>query len=287
MLRKAQNLPLELRVLDLCTGTGCIPLLFHHEFYSARRDVVLRILGADISDKALRLANHNLGRTRRTREYVDKGSIQFLKADVLTDPFQDHMQLIHPPFKTAINLEHQPSFWDVLISNPPYISPAAYWKTTARSVRGHEPKLALVPPSKANYNDTAQGDQFYPRLLDIARDVEAKVVLFEVGDMEQATRVAEQARKRKIFDGIEIWRDQPDGTPDEESEIDGISVIGSGNARSVLCWRSAGASWLGKEAPVSQAEDARRLFWGSHTQEFGENNPWNEWYDYTSRFKAP
>lgn len=30
----AQSLPSALRVLDLCTGTACIPLLFHHEFYS-------------------------------------------------------------------------------------------------------------------------------------------------------------------------------------------------------------------------------------------------------------
>lgn len=184
-----------------------------------------------------------------------------MRADVLTDPFQDHMQLSVPPFKTALNLLGRPPFWDVLISNPPYISPSAYWKTTARSVRGYEPKLALVPPKKIDQSDTDQGDNFYPRLLNIARDVEAKVVLLEVGDMEQAVRVARHAQARDIFDGIEIWRDQPDAASDTESQEDGFAVVGSGNARSVLCWRGAGAHWLEKAEPVSQAEDARRLFW--------------------------
>ena len=179
----------------------------------------------------------------------DRWLLEILRADVLMDPFGD--QTLDPPcIKAALNYHRKPPFWDVLISNPPYISRVAYWKTTTRSVRAFEPKLALVPPASAtDSTDAEQGDRFFPRLLAIAKDVEAKIVLFEVADVEQAMRVARMAGDLGSFDGIEIWRDQPDHGRDNyttESVETDIPVIGSGNARSVLCWRGAGTAWLGK-----------------------------------------
>jgi len=168
--------------------------------------------------------------------------------------------------KTALNYAGMPSFWDILISNPPYISPSAFWKTTTRSVRGFEPKLALVPPPKEQQSDTERGDMFYPRLLELAREVEAKVVLLEISDMEQAIRVSQRALKLNIFDGVEIWREQPDASASATTTEDGITVVGEGNARSVICWRGLGTSWLGKSEASSSAEDAVRLFrssWGA------------------------
>ncbi|KAF1935863.1 S-adenosyl-L-methionine-dependent methyltransferase [Clathrospora elynae] len=267
LLRNAQSIPPELRILDLCTGTGCIPLLVQHELYSARKDVDLRVLGVDISSKALKLSNDNLQRLRKGRNYVDRGKVQFIKADVLIDPFTDQMEG-SMSLKAALNYKSQPPFWDILISNPPYISPSAYWKTTARSVRGFEPKLALVPPPTAKKNDTEQGDMFYPRLLEIARDVEAKVVLLEVADVEQALRVAQHARHLGIFDGVEIWREQPDASTEDAIEDD-FAIVGNGNARSVLCWRGAGTLWLGKSATIPQEDDAQCLFRASECHFYG------------------
>ncbi|KAG9195345.1 hypothetical protein G6011_00466 [Alternaria panax] len=259
LLRNAQNLPPEVRVLDLCTGTGCIPLLFHHELSSALDKVNLRLLGVDISEKALHLARHNLHRLRRMRQLQDNGSLDFIRADILTTPFSDQTEGVLS-LPAALNWEEQPSFWDILTSNPPYISPSAFWKTTTRSVRGFEPRLALVPPRWLRQTDTQQGDGFYPRLLEIARDVEAKVVLLEVADMEQALRVAQHAQKLDIFDGVEIWREQPDAAGDTRAE-QGLPVVGQGNARSVLCWRGRGTYWLGKSAPLaSPGQDAHRSF---------------------------
>jgi hypothetical protein len=220
-------------------------------------------LGVDISDKALRLATHNLQRLRKSGQLVDMGNVEFLQADILVDPFADQRKGALS-LKAALNYRSQPSFWDILISNPPYISPFAFWKTTTRSVRGFEPKLALVPPPTAKQTDTEQGDMFYPRLLEIARDVEAKIVLLEVADMEQALRVAQRAHDMDIFDGMEIWREQPDGVAGVATEHL-IPVVGEGNARSVLCWRGVGTSWLGKSTTVtSQQEDAHRLFRSSN-----------------------
>lgn len=268
LLRNAQNLSPELRVLDLCTGTGCIPLLFQHELLAARKDIVLRILGVDISNKALNLAYYNLQKVYRSAESTKKGNIRFIKADILMNPFAD-LTGGPLPLKTALNYTCQPPFWDILISNPPYISPTAYWKTTTRSVRGFEPKLALVPPSNKSQTDTEQGDAFYPRLIQIARDVEAKIVLLEVADLEQALRVARGAQSLDIFDGIEIWREQPTTTPDGAQIVDGFSVVGEGNARSVICWRGVGASWLGKEMTTNlQVEDPQQLLWSPSKDHF-------------------
>ncbi len=170
-----------------------------------------------------------------------------MKADILADsstsPTRGPLLL-----EAAFKHNNQPRRWDILISNPPYISPSAYWKTTTRSVRGFEPKLALVPPSNTACNDTQQGDRFYPQLLEIARYVEAKIVLLEVADLDQACRVAQIAQNLNIFDGIEVWRDQPDATTHNTTNETQFPVLGQGNARSVLCWRAVGASWLGKAA---------------------------------------
>jgi methylase of polypeptide subunit release factors len=242
LLCQTNELPSELRVLDLCTGTGCIPLLFQHEF-SKRQDVQLELLGLDISRKAIDLARHNRDRVLREEKYAQACSIDFRRADVLLDPFGN--QTDGPMcVMAALNFYRKRSFWDILISNPPYISPSEYWKTTQRSVRGFEPALALVPPATGGISDLEQGHRFYPRLLQIVRDVEAKIVLFEVADLDQALRVAQMAREMRVFDGIEIWRDQPD--QDAQSEQANFPIVGAGNGRSVFCWRGPGGSWLMK-----------------------------------------
>jgi hypothetical protein len=273
--------------MDLCTGSGCIPLLFQHEFAKARRrDVQVRALGVDISKRALGLAQHNLKLVQRvwsengqiavtagngsnsggsgatpdglgilemrfcTQSRPPRRSIaEFIRADVLVNPVEAE-SLDPPSLQAALNFDNMPPFWDILISNPPYISPAAYWKTTSRSVRHFEPKRALVPPNKRGVPAEAQGDMFYPRILTIAQKLEVKVVLLEVADLDQALRVGRFAGDMGAFGGVEIWRDAPDLPPTTEGEcIDGFNVIGQGNARSVVCWRGRGAEWLGKERP--------------------------------------
>lgn len=256
LVRDAHNLPAELRVLDLCTGTGCIPLLFRHEFTAKRKDVDLRIVGIDISKKSMDLAHYNL-RKNENNTHARNGMTNFARADVLADPFADLVSGAPLPVRNLLNHNRWAPFWDILISNPPYISPSAFWKTTTRSVRGFEPKLALVPPTKLNFDDTQQGDMFYPRLLKIAEDLEAKIVLLEVADLEQALRVSRLAQKLDVFDGIEIWRDEPDSSSSQPTTEGEIGVYGKGNARSVVCWRGAGGSWLGKTSAPESSEPAQ------------------------------
>lgn len=161
-----------------------------------------------------------------------------------------------------MNFANKRPFWDILISNPPYISPNAFNHTTTRSVRAFEPKTALVPPAGSGISDVEQGDAFYPRLLKIANEVEVQLCLFEVADLDQAIRVAHMVRDSGSWDGVEIWRDCPElaDESDEDCLHDGFEVIGQGNGRSVVCWRGRGSEWIGR-ANNEVRSDRRRSSW--------------------------
>jgi len=89
---------------------------------------------------------------------------------------------------------------DVVVANPPYISPRGYERETARSVKLWEPRLALVPEGGI------EGDGFYPQIGRVARSLQAGCVVAEVGGLEQARRV--QMCWREIgWEGTGIWKD--------------------------------------------------------------------------------
>lgn len=218
------------RILDLCTGTGCISLLL----YATLSEHIpgLEILGVDISPKAIALANRNL-QHNITLGHLQPNALEnvhFQQADIFDSP----------------TLEANP--WDLVISNPPYISPRSFDKDTSMSVRNFEPRIALVPSNShtlsKNLNatdlDSAIGDAFYPKLLDIAQRSNANVLLMEVADIEQARRTVVLAEKRHFWDGFEIWRDWPDGDMTSNWIFGGgaIKVIGEGHGRSVLVWKT-------------------------------------------------
>lgn len=221
-----------LRVLDACSGTGCIPLLFHHEFYHSQLygNRPIDFVGLDISDTALDLATANKQQQLNTPWLKEASTIartslanmSFVKADVLDEG---------PAFAMSALATYGSSF-DVLISNPPYISRRHYTTITSPSVRKYEPKLALVP-SDTEGPRVEDGDQFYPRLWQIADQVRARVVLFEVGDADQAARVADMGR-RHSWDEIELWRDNPASSTIENGRY---RVNGEGNVRSVFARR--------------------------------------------------
>ena len=213
-------------ILDLCTGTGCISLLLHAIL--AKRIPKCEILGIDIFPKAIALANqnlhHNVALGRLPQSTIKH--VRFLQADIFSKNI------------------FEKSKWDMVISNPPYISPNGFNKNTSRLVRNYEPRIALVPLCggtsrtglTAAKTDSSIGDAFYPTLLDIAEKSNACTLLVEVADLEQARRVATQAVGRCYWDKIEIWRDWPDMKFTSKTQINGatIDIIGEGNGRSIL-----------------------------------------------------
>ena len=220
----------KLRILDLCTGTGCIPLLLHSQLRPGYPD--LDLVGVDISPKAIRFAKKNL------EWNIQNGNLTSAARTQVT--FQ-HGDILEPEFSVKED-------YDIVISNPPYISPRDFAKDTQRSVRNFEPRLALVPSQKAYSETTAppaddQGDIFYPRILQIAEASRAKMVLMEVDGMEQAQRVATMARKLQRWGIIQIWRDDLEetrwrGNGREVERVEGpnesFSVLGHGRERAVF-----------------------------------------------------
>lgn len=94
-------------LLDLCTGSGCIPLaLLKHGNFSCA-------LGADISAEALAVAETNRARTGLP--------LELRQSDLFSEI---------------------PERFDVITANPPYIESAEI-ESLSVEVRDHEPRLAL------------------------------------------------------------------------------------------------------------------------------------------------
>lgn len=111
-IKKALFLPQNPRVLDLCTGSGCIGLAV------ARRVKDAKITLADVSPEALRVAKKNVADLRLG------GRVSCVLADVKKPA---------APFLGK---------FDLIVSNPPYVT-TAEMETLDSSVKDFEPHLAL------------------------------------------------------------------------------------------------------------------------------------------------
>lgn len=128
----------EVRILDLCTGSGCIAWTLALEIPGAQ------VMAVDISEGALAVAS--------AQDFADEMSRtcavapDFLKADVLSchpEPSLCHPEpsLCHPERSEG----SLPSHFDIIVSNPPYVMD--YEKALMRkNVLDHEPHLALFVP---------------------------------------------------------------------------------------------------------------------------------------------
>lgn len=102
------------RILDIGTGTGCIPITLALEMKEAE------VYGLDVSEGALEVARRNAKRLH--------ASVSFLKIDILKE-MPEWMDL------------------DILISNPPYV-PLRDQSEMHRNVVDFEPHLALFVPNE-------------------------------------------------------------------------------------------------------------------------------------------
>ena len=160
---KQKNNP---KILEVGTGSGCISISLALE----RKDA--QILSIDISENALNKAKENA-------EYHKTTNVSFSKVDILNDL---------PKGK-----------YDMLISNPPYIS-YDEMKTIMVDVKDFEPELALT-----DFND---GLQFYTRLSDIGPLLIKKEgwMLLEVGTNDHPKKVM-RLFKSKGFKDIDLLKD--------------------------------------------------------------------------------
>lgn len=119
------------KILDLCTGSGCIAIALKKAFPNAE------VTAVDISEKALALARRNAQNNAT--------EVNFVQADVLT--------LAINPLLSTFNL---------IVSNPPYVRECEK-EGMQRNVLDYDPALALFVPD----DDPLQ---FYKAIANIAKE---------------------------------------------------------------------------------------------------------------------
>jgi release factor glutamine methyltransferase len=102
----------KLSIIDLGTGSGCIPITLLKIYTQACA------IGLDISEHALRIANSNAKKLQ----------------------VGDRIKLIQSNWLDNISQEHK---FDIITANPPYIS-FSDWNELEPEVKNHEPRGALT-----------------------------------------------------------------------------------------------------------------------------------------------
>lgn len=157
-----------MRVLDMCTGSGCILLSLLH--YSNDCEG----LGVDLSAEALKVAGRNV-----------------LK--VLTPEKAEHAHFLQSDL-----FEKVEGKFEIIVSNPPYIVSAEVEKLMPE-VRDHEPRMAL--------DGTEDGLYFYRRIIEEAGKhlVSSGMLFFEIG-YDQGQAVSELMRTEGYCD-VQVVQD--------------------------------------------------------------------------------
>ena len=157
-----------MRVLDMCTGSGCILLSLLH--YSNDCEG----LGVDLSAEALEVAGRNV-----------------LK--VLTPEKAEHAHFLQSDL-----FEKVEGKFEIIVSNPPYIASAEVEKLMPE-VRDHEPRMAL--------DGTEDGLYFYRRIIEEAGKhlLSSGMLFFEIG-YDQGQAVSELMRTEGYCD-VQVVQD--------------------------------------------------------------------------------
>ncbi len=111
--------PSPLNILDIGTGSGCIPISLKANLPQANVSAI------DVSEKALEVAKRNAE--------LNKVEINFIEANILE--VEDLSQLPSP-------IIHHPSSYNIIVSNPPYVRNMEK-QEIKKNVLDYEPHLAL------------------------------------------------------------------------------------------------------------------------------------------------
>lgn len=182
-----------LSILDLCTGSGCIPLLLCHLWPQGST----RAYGVDISDHAVKLANENALRCG-----IPLSDIHPQTGLNVYTPYLAN--ILDPAFKDSL-----PRSFDIITSNPPYI-PLDEYRQLPRSVKHFEDPGALL--GDLPHTSTTDGLTFYRAIAQliaqpgVLNDGDQAMVVLEVGD-KQARVVESILRNDAGLRRTEVWLD--------------------------------------------------------------------------------
>jgi len=154
----------KLKILDICTGSGCLAISLAIEYRNAQ------VTATDISSDALKVAQIN------ANNLCSDNEIQFVKCNLIK------------------NLDT----YDIIVSNPPYLSELDYKKTT-KEIQSFEPKIALI--------GGIDGLKFYRDIAYLLPDIlsSTSVVFIEIGNNQ--AKEAIQIFKKKKIQCLEIVKD--------------------------------------------------------------------------------
>ena len=184
------------QILDICTGSGCIPLLLTHRL---RSRLSIQSWGYDLSPSAVALAEDNRGHLG-----ISPGEVSFAQADLFDEGFVERAT---SDMGGRANL---------LTANPPYISRDLFAQLP-KSVSAYEDPRALL--GEVDEGDT-RGLAFYHRIAETLPSLlmpegedqdgqrgEMPRVALEIGE-EQGEAVSALLRARGL--ATEVWEDQYD-----------------------------------------------------------------------------
>ncbi|MCI6731110.1 MAG: peptide chain release factor N(5)-glutamine methyltransferase [Lachnospiraceae bacterium] len=164
----------EYRVLDMCTGSGCIAISLYAMAREAAENehAVLSVTAVDISEQALSVAARN-------NERLCAGSVHLVQSNL---------------FEALSDTEE----FDIIVSNPPYIRSREI-DHLMPEVKDHEPRIAL--------DGMEDGVYFYRMIVDKARSFlkHGGYLLFEIG-YDQGESVPELLKEAGYSD-IEVIKD--------------------------------------------------------------------------------
>jgi len=138
----------SLNILDVGTGTGCIPISLKANLPQANVSAI------DISQKALEVAKRNAE--------LNKVEINFIQANILE--VEDLSQL-------PTSITHHPSSYNIIVSNPPYVRNLEK-QEIKKNVLDYEPHLAL-------FVEDTDALLFYKKIAQLAlKNLSPKGLLF-------------------------------------------------------------------------------------------------------------
>lgn len=201
LLSPSRERPLSM--LDLCTGSGCIPLLL----CSLWPPGSVHAYGVDISEDAITLAKDNAALCDISvpedspvppaeEKKWNRNTFTPLLANIRDPAFVISARL-HPPF-------------DVITSNPPYI-PKREYDSLPASVKEYEDPRALLDDPESTPHD-GRGLSFYWSIAELLGSANMKllsddgIVALEVGE-GQASDVASIMEQKTGMRNIDIWKD--------------------------------------------------------------------------------
>lgn len=177
-------------VLDLCTGSGCIPLLLCHLLPSGSAHAI----GVDVAEDAIKLATDNAARCDIA---TARGESDDNSRNVFTPVVGD---ICDPDLLNSL-----PAPFDLITANPPYI-PRKQYDELPPTIKDYEDRRALLGDLPGSH-DGLSFYHFIARFLaqkGVFRD--QAIVAFEVGD-GTAQAVETILHKSAGLKNTETWTD--------------------------------------------------------------------------------